>query len=173
MCDLKFFFLPIALSSVLYEYLGQVDFENTIVNHLSPKEFINTAKNVRVLNLFYFYSENNRTCSIIHRGFVETVTKFKGALNIYAISCDRHPNFCERRAKAVPYLIAYKNGSTEPIVFDKDDYTTKLEIWINKIMPSELLEIIDVKQLQSFIENQTITHVCLTVFILFLGCMYS
>ncbi|BAM41852.1 Pbj2 [Theileria orientalis strain Shintoku] len=152
----------------------QVTFEDTIVEEMTPKEYNDSIKNVRVLNLYYFYSANNRTCSNIHRGFIETVTKFKGAIKIYRINCEKYNNFCQKNTKSIPQIIAYKTNSSNPFVFDKEDYTMKLEIWLNKIMPSELVEIKDLKHLQTFIENQTMSHVvCIVKKSLFLTILKS
>ncbi|UKK02876.2 Pbj2 [Theileria orientalis] len=152
----------------------QVTFEDTIVEEMIPKDYNESIRNVRVLNLYYFYSANNRTCSNIHKGFIETVTKFKGAINIYRINCEKYNNFCQRNTRSIPQLIAYVTNSSDPLVFDKEDYTMKLEIWLNKIIPSELIEIKDLKHLQTFIENQTMSHVvCIVKKSLFLTILKS
>ncbi|XP_953331.1 molecular chaperone (DnaJ family), putative [Theileria annulata] len=141
------------------QFQSSISFENTIVEEICPKNYNNTVKNIRVLNLYYFFMSNSRTCQSAQKGFVDTITKFKGALNVYAINCDKHSNFCNKNVRSVPHLIAYNNTSPDPIVFENEDYTLKLEIWLHKIMPSELVEIKDYKHLKDFIENQPITHV--------------
>ncbi|AFZ81534.1 DnaJ domain-containing protein [Theileria equi strain WA] len=145
------------------EFIQKHNFEGTIVEEIGSKEYNNSIRNVRVLNLYYFFTDNSRKCSSVFKGFVETITKFKGAINVFAINCNKHPSLCNKGAQSVPYLIAYTHGNKDPHVFNGENFALSLEIWLHKIIPSELVEIATHKQLSDFVDNQTITHVVVIV----------
>lgn len=145
------------------EFIHKHNFEGTVVEEVGVKGYNDSLKNIRVLNLYYFFTDNCRKCSSVFKELIETVTKLKGAINVLAINCNKHPSLCNKGTQSVPYLIAYTHGNKTPHVFNGDRFSLPLEIWLHKIIPSELVEIVTHKQLKDFVDNQTITHVVAVV----------